>query len=430
MRTLAVALLIAFCPAAAFADARAVVRDIATLIDNNYFDAAKASRIARDLRDDARAGTFDRYREPRELAVVLTAKLKPQDQHFNVIWFKAPAGAIAPSALDAEGRTSSSGTQSHGFRSVSMLPGDIGYIEMRNFAYINFAKPDDPARLAADAALQLISGASAVILDLRNNIGGYADMASYLVSAFMPPDADVYNVVQRRNESESERPKQPYRAPRTQVPLYVLVSGGTASAAEAAAYTLQAAKRATVIGERTSGAANPGGLFPVRDGFNVFISIGTPINPITRTNWEGTGVEPDVPIPAEQALRHAQQLALQSLRDRTSGDASNDVPTDVPTDVQWALEALLAETKPPERVPLGEYAGSYGEAVIAIANDRLQLRRGRRTVQSLAPLRADRYFIVGEPGQHVEFERDTAGKITGFQLLRSNAYATWFPRSR
>lgn len=420
MRTLALAVLIAFCPAAALADARAVVRDIAMLIDNNYFDADKAGEIARDLRNDARGGAFDKYREPRDLAVALTAKLKPQDQHFNVIWFKAPAGTIAPSALDAEGRTSSSGMQSHGFRSVSMLPGDIGYIEMRNFAYVNFAKSDDPARLAADAALQLIAGASAVILDLRNNIGGYADMASYLVSAFMPADADIYNVVQRRNGSESERPKQPYRNPRTQVPLYVLVSGGTASAAEAAAYTLQAVKRATVIGERTSGAANPGGLFPVRDGFNVFISIGTPINPITGTNWEGKGVEPDVPIPAEQALRHAQQLALATLSERASGDVS--------TDIAWALEALVAQTKPPQRVPLGEYAGSYGDAMIALANDKLQLRRGRRSVQTLAPLRADRFFIVGEPGQHVVFERNSAGGITGFQLLRSSAYTTWFPR--
>jgi C-terminal processing protease CtpA/Prc len=424
MRTLALTLLIAFCPTAAFADARAVVRDIATLIDNNYFDADKASEIARDLRGEARAGAFDKYREPRDLAVALTARLKPQDQHFNVIWFKAPAGTIAPSALDAEGRTSSSGMQSHGFRSVSMLPGDIGYIEMRNFAYVNFAKADDPARLAADAALQLIAGASAVILDLRNNIGGYADMASYLVSAFMPADADIYNVVQRRGGSESERPKQPYRNPRTQVPLYVLVSGGTASAAEAAAYTLQAVKRATVIGERTSGAANPGGLFPVRDGFNVFISIGTPINPLTRTNWEGTGVAPDVPIPAEQALRHAQQLALETLSARASGDVS----TDVPTDVKWALDALIAETKPPQRVPLGEYAGGYGDATIAIASDKLQLRRGRRSVQALAPLAIDRFFIVGEPGQHVVFERNTAGRIIGFQLLRSSAYTTWFPR--
>jgi hypothetical protein len=422
MRTLALALLIVVCPAPAFADARAVVRDIATLIDNNYFDAAKADAIARDLRADARAGTFDKYREPRELAVALTAKLKPLDQHFNVIWFKAPDGTIAPSALDAEGRTSAAGMQSHGFRSVSMLPGDIGYIEMRNFAYVNFAKADDPARLAADAALQLIAGSSAVILDLRNNIGGYADMASYLVSAFVPADADIYNVVQHRSGSESERPRQPYRNPRTQVPLYVLVSGGTASAAEAAAYILQTAKRATIIGERTSGAANPGGLFPVRDGFNVFISIGTPINPITRTNWEGKGIQPDATIPAEQALRHAQQLALEALHER-AGDA-------VTTDVQWALEALLAETKPPQRMPLGEFAGTYGDAVIALANDKLQLRRGRRTVQALAPLRVDRFFIVGEPGQHVVFERNAAGKISGFRLQRSNAYTTWFPRAR
>ena len=420
VRIVALALLIVLCIFDARADNREVVRDIATLIDNNFFDAPRAAQIAGTLRDAANAGSFDRYREPRDLAVALTAKLKPHDQHFNVVWFKAPDGTIVPSALDVEGRVPTLGVQNHGFRSVSMLPGGIGYIEMRNFAYVNFAKQDDPVRLAADAALQLIAGASAVILDLRDNIGGYADTASYLVSAFTPPEAIIYNVVQRRDGGESERPKQPYRNPRTQVPLYVLVSGSTASAAEAAAYTLQAAKRATIVGERTSGAANPGGMFPVRDGFNVFISIGTPINPITGTNWEGKGVEPNVQVGAEQALRHAQQLALETLHSRAGGT--------VPTDVQWALEAVLAEIKPPERVPLGEYAGTYGDAGIAIANDALQLRRGRREVQTLAPLRADRFFIVGEPGQHVVFERDAAGKIIGFQLLRSSAYTSWFPR--
>jgi hypothetical protein len=406
--------------AASLADSREVIRDIATLIENNYFDAARASEVARDLRNAARSGAFDEFREPRDLAVALTARLKPVDQHFNVVWFQAPSESRELSVLDTEGRLPSFRGQSYGLRSVAMLPGGIGYIEMRSFSYFSFAKPDDPARLAADAALQLISQASAVILDLRGNIGGYAEMASYFVSAFTPPDAEIFNVVHRRDSVESERPKQHYRNPKTKVPLYVLVSGSTASAAEAAAYMLQAAKRAVIVGERTSGAANPGGMFPVREGFNVFISIGTPINPITRTNWEGTGVRPDVHVSSEQALQRAQQLALESLRDDASGSAS--------VELQWALEALLAEARPATRAVLTEYSGVYSEAVIAIENDKLQLRRGRRAVQTLAPLRADHFFIVGEPNQRVVFERDVAGKITGFQLLRSSAYSSWFPR--
>jgi hypothetical protein len=405
---------------AAFAASREVVQDIATLIENNYFDAAKANEVARDLRSAAKAGTFDEFREPRDLAVALTARLKLVDQHFNVVWFSGSSVSRELSVLDSEGRSPAFRSQSYGIRSVARLPGGIGYIELRNFAYFSFAKPDDPARLAVDAALQLVADASAVIIDLRDNIGGYAAMASYLVSAFTPPDADIFDVVHRRDGIESERPKQHYRNPKTEVPVYVLVNASTASAAEAAAYTLQAAQRAVIVGERTSGAANPGGMFPVREGFNLFISIGTPINPLTGKNWEGRGVQPDVAVSSDEALQRAQRLALEKLRNGAHGSAS--------VEIEWTLEALRAETNPPARAALGDYAGTYGEAVIAIVDDEVTLRRGRRAVQALRPLRPDLFFVAGEPSQRIAFERDARGKVTGFQLLRSSAYSTWFPR--
>ena len=399
-------------------DSREVVGDIATLIENNYFDETKANELARDLRNTARAGTFDRFVQPRDLASALTSRLQQVDRHFNVFWVQGraawsdriSAGNEAPRVF---------GGESYGFRTVSMLPGGIGYIDIRSFAYVS-ARADEPARLAADAALQLIANASAVIIDLRNCIGGYAQMSSYLVSSFTAADAEIFNVVHRRDGIESERPALPYRQPRTNVPLYVLVSGTTASAGESAAYTLQAAKRALIVGERTSGAANPGGSFPVRDGFNVFISIGTPINPITKTNWEAAGVTPDVTVASELALDHAQRLALERLL----GDASGVTNLER----TWALEALHARTRPPRGLVLPQYVGRYGEAEISMSNGTLQLRRGRRAVLTLTSLRADEFFVAGEPTQRVVFERDSKAAITGFQLVRSSTYSMWFPR--
>src|SRR5687767_9644782 len=92
---------------ATFADSRDVVRDVATLIDNNYFDAAKAGAVARDLRSAVRSGAFDHYREPRDLAVALTTQLKTVDQHFNVVWLQAPSESRTLSALDSENRSPS-----------------------------------------------------------------------------------------------------------------------------------------------------------------------------------------------------------------------------------------------------------------------------------------------------------------------------------
>jgi Peptidase family S41 len=286
--------------------------------------------------------------------------------------------------------------------------------------YISFRQPNDPARLAADSALQLVSGAAAVILDLRYAIGGYPEMAGYIVSAFTAPDADIYNVFHGRGDRESERPKQPYPTPRVDVPLYVLVSGITASAAESTAYTLQAAKRAIIVGERTSGAANPGGMLPVGGGFNVFVSNSTPINPVTGTNWEGKGVQPDITIPAEQSLERAHILALQDVLKKGGGSAAREV--------QWALEYLTTKDQPPVTSVLREYAGSYADAIVSIVEGQLSVRRQRHPAMLLRQLSADAFMVVDEPSLRVVFERGEGKAVSGFQLLRASGYSIWHPR--
>jgi len=106
---------------------------------------------------------------------------------------------------------------------------------MRMFADFEFGKPNEPARRAVDAALTMMSNADAVIIDLRNNGGGSPAMVGYLVSAFTKPDANIYNEFRRRDERFSERPGDFYATPMLDVPVFVLISARTASAAEAAA---------------------------------------------------------------------------------------------------------------------------------------------------------------------------------------------------
>lgn len=405
-------------PPAATCATREVVDRIATLIENNYFDADKAANVARDLRAAERAGEFRALSDPRDLAAALTLRLKPVDQHFNVTWVQA--APETRSGVDAQPRSSSGGRGFSGVRSVELLPGGLGYIDLRFFPFMSFKDPNDRVRLAADAALQMTADASAIILDLRNNGGGWPELVGYLVSAFLPADADVYNVIHRRDGTESERPAQLYRSPRVDVPLFVLVSGGTASAAESAAYTLQAAKRALIIGERTLGAANPGGEFPVGEGFNVFISTGTPINPLTGANWEGVGVAPDIEVDAQQALVRAQILALETLlAERPEA-----------TDLKWALEALHAESKPQRTPSVRDYVGPYAGATITASGNVLQLKRDRRLPLTLVRLRDDAFFVSGDPLRRVHFERDASGKIRGFQLLRANGPSAWHPIER
>jgi C-terminal processing protease CtpA/Prc len=92
-------------------------------------------------------------------------------------------------------------------------------------------------------------------------------------------------------------------------PVYVLVDSQTYSAAEAFAYDLQSLKRATIVGTRTRGGANAGGLKELGSDLFVVIPIGRAENPITHSNWGGVGVIPDVQVAPEVAQVTAIALA-------------------------------------------------------------------------------------------------------------------------
>jgi hypothetical protein len=394
---------------------------VADLIEDNYFDAAQGHAIAASLRTAAQAGEFDALRQPRDLATGLTLLLRPLDHHFRVVMSNGAdrrwQGNATSDLIDASATERRS---AYGFRRVEMLPGAIGYIDLQSFAYLSTSKRDDPARVMADAALQLLHDASAIIIDLRDNVGGSSDMAAYLVSAFMPSGSDVYDVIHWRNGTDSERPVLPYPRPRVDVPLYLLISARTASAAEAAAYTLHAAGRAVIVGQTSAGAANVGGIFPVAESLGVFIPIGTPINPITRSNWEGSGVAPDVVVPAGAALPNAEQLALEKALQRNPDSPQAAYMRDV-------LEALRAQSTPQPGPPLDSYVGVYNGAEITRVGDLLALRQGNRIPSSLVRLAGDTFFDQNDPSRRVVFERGADSIITGLRLIYPSGYEVWLP---
>jgi len=399
---------------------RITVTHIATLIEDNYFDAAKGRAIAVRLRSAAQEGEFDTLRRPRDLAAALTSLLQPLDHHFRVIFASdpdrqpssSPSDLVDPSVVERRG--------AYGFRRVEMLPGAIGYIELQFLAELAAGKSDDPARAAVDAALQLVADANAVIIDMRDNVGGSSDMADYLVSAFAPPGADIYDVIHWRNGTDSERPALPYPRPRLNVPLYLLISARTASAAEVAAYTLHAAGRAVIVGQTSAGAANPGGSFPLSEGLSVFIPIGTPINPLTGSNWEGEGIVPDFPIAAQAALPYAERLALETVLDRDPDGPQAGY-------VRQILEALRAQASHRTGPPLGSYQGAYSGIVVSAAGGLLVLRQGDRLPLTLVRLNGDAFFYQDDPSRRVAFERDGNGTIRGLRLTYANGHELWFP---
>jgi hypothetical protein len=390
---------------AAHADIRTDVDGVAAAIEANYFDPKRATTIADGLRKSAKAGEFDRLTDRRDLASELSQRLRKLDGHFSV---DARYGGTQPRRPISRDEPLPEHRINHGFQRVERLAGNIGYIELSFTSDIDFADRDSPARRSADAALALVRDADAVIIDVRRNGGGAPSMVGYLVSAFVAPDADVYNTFYSRKGTQSERPKTPYPSPRLDVPLYVLTSGRTGSAAEAIAYTLQAAKRAQVVGERSAGAANPGDQFVTPQGYAVFVATGSPRNPINGRNWEGVGVTPDVATSNEQALTRARELALEKILAGSISGSSR-------TDAQWALEALRA----PANLTVKDIAGEFGSYTLNVDGGVLYAKVARFPAMKLVPLREDQFYFDDNTSRRLTLERKDGrkdGEIVAIRL--------------
>lgn len=378
---------------------RQAVQHIAELIRSDFYEEARAGSIASDLEKAAGSGAFDRLTDPRDLAMVLSRWLQPEDRHFQVTW---ASGALPP-APQASNGPSDETRVNHGFVEARVLPGGVGYVKIDEFAH--FQGPGSPQQAAADAALAFVANQPSLIIDLRDNGGGSPAMVGYLVQQFVADPRKVANLFRSRRGGETRElsPVPQASPPRLSVPLFLLVSGRTGSSAEALAYTLQAAGRATIVGERTGGAANPGSVQRTAEGFDIFISFGTPINPFTGRNWEKQGVLPDIRVDQADALQVAQMRALE-----TEGTALAAAPARV-------LETLKAVASSPQ-TPSG-LVGLYGEIAIAEREGKLRLEFGRRPERTLVPLDADSFALAEEPGARFRVERESSGQVAAIVRL-------------
>jgi hypothetical protein len=298
------------------AQRKAVVESLAKVVRAQYVHPEVAERTARKL---LRAMDRETYaqEQPESLAEALTRDLQALtgDRHFRVAFqpeFQVPTGPDSepPPAEKALFRRAF-GRQNFGVAQAQVLPGNVGLLDLRFFAPVEFSAP------TITAAMAFLSSTDALILDVRQNDGGDPDTIAFLCSYLFKEGSRVHlNDLHYRAKNEIRQLwTQPTVAgPRhAGKPIYVLTSARTFSGGEELAYDLQAQRRATVVGETTGGGANPGGAVALANGFVAFVPMGQAINPITKKNWEGVGVKPDLAVPAAQALAVAHAQALRAI---------------------------------------------------------------------------------------------------------------------
>lgn len=309
-------------PVAAPAHNGSVVEAAARALEDNYVFPDIGREIAAKLRAKEQAGDYAKFTDPLELAKALTTDIQSVngDKHLRV----RPVGAApaAPSRADFAARARA---ENFGVARAEVLPGNIGYVDLRQFL------PLFAARETMIATMAKVANTRALIFDLRRHRGGAPDTVAFVCSYLFGATPVHLNSIYRRGDDSTTpfytNPDVPGTRFGPDKPVYLLTSSFTFSAAEEFAYNLQTQKRATLIGETTGGGANPGSTHPLPRGLCVFVSDGRAINPITGTNWEGVGVKPEIPTALAEAFPTAYRKALEGV-DLTTLDAATRAALD------------------------------------------------------------------------------------------------------
>lgn len=290
-----------------------IVDAAAKAVEAAYVYPALGKQMAQSIRQHLARGDDAAFTDGPDLAVALTKQLDEisHDRHVRVEWqaMAPPPGSSDETPEDETRMKREFEKMNCGFSKTERLAGNVGYIKLDVFG------PADLCGASATAAYAALGDVDAVIFDLRDDGGGFPDMITYVESYLFAKRTHIYDMYNRLDNKATPiwtNPDVPGKKLPTQ-PVYVLTSARTFSGAEAFAYDLQTTKRATVVGEVTGGGAHPTGPVALDAHFVLMVPSSRPINAVTKTDWEGSGVKPDVSVPAAEALDKAQQLAADKL---------------------------------------------------------------------------------------------------------------------
>jgi len=295
----------------------AAITGMAQSIDTAYVYPDKGQKIAQYLRTEHRRGSFNHAKNWKDLSEMISQSLQQfsRDGHLyvrndpkTVQELRSPPQSHPDSTLQKAGYDpffdgKDAVERNFGFREVSVLEGNVGYIKISE---INVSAKSLPVLYAA---MRLVAGTRALVIDLRNNGGGGSNVGSAMESYFLRGGMPLLEFRTRKGSSHTEKTVDWLLEPRYEKPLFILVNRGTASAAEAFAFALQKHRRARVIGQKSAGGAYMNSWYPVNDQLFISVSTGAPTWPGTTESWEGTGIQPDYPVAEGKELAKVAELS-------------------------------------------------------------------------------------------------------------------------
>lgn len=390
------------------------VSSVSELLLDNYIFPDLAKEMGDYINTQLQSGAYNNITDPVDFAQQLTIDLLKisNDKHIKVSFSPDRVKEmrefmeirLTPEEEDSL-YIEELKPENFGFKKVEILPGNIGYIDFRRFAPANIIEEK------VFSVMEFLKDTDALIFDMRYNSGGSASGVQLICSYLFGKEPVHLNDLYFRPMDTTEqfwtlKELKGKRLP--DIPVYILTSSFTFSGAEEFSYDLKALNRATLVGQSTGGGAHPGGPEIANDYFYINIPKGRAINPYTKTNWEGTGVSPDVDIDSRLALTKAHILALEKVLTNVNNDQTKSQLNFLIGSLKDALNAPEIDVN-----TLKSYVGTYGERNITYENGQLYFQRGWRQTYEMSPISEDTFMLMDMPYFRIKFDKDANGKVIG-----------------
>ncbi|HQQ95380.1 MAG TPA: S41 family peptidase [Bacteroidia bacterium] len=387
-----------------------LVDTLAWQLRKYYVFKDAATRMGAYIQKRCKEGYYNTISDPHVLAGQLTKDVSSVhlDEHFHVEYNPEAARELAGEIEDVprfvEDKLNKEREKNFGFKKVEILNGNIAYLEISTFSRLNAY-----SKKTADAALELISNSSALIIDLRYGTGGSLDMVNHIMSKFFSTRTHITDIYLRSENDTLHYWTQPDSMPGRlcQIPVYILTSYKTFSAAEALTYGLQSLKRATVVGEVTRGGAHTVKYRNLSSGFISDIPFGVARSPVTKTNWEKIGITPDVMVNEENAPETAEKLIFENAFLKCQDSLMKKK-------LRWEYDLLESNNHPypMDTAMLRKFSGNYGPYTVYFKENCLYYQKVGKAVFPLMPLNANTMKVKGNDSFRIEFIAGNNGLYT------------------
>lgn len=400
-----------------------------------YVYPDKVDLMLTNVKKNYKSGAYNKVENRAELASQLFKDIQQsyKDGHFFIRYNPERSEflqAPMPDSIQQQERErgkNEAKESNFGFRKTEILQGNIGYLRLdRFYPFVDEGKP------TLEGAFRFVSNCKALIIDMRYNGGGVPDMVLQTQSYFFTEKTRMNDIIDSKNDTIKRWADPTTTNFRLSMPVYILTSRYTFSGAEDFAYGLQQVKRATVVGDTTGGGAHPSGEFSIGQGFVIRIPTHRSFNLITKTDWEGIGVRPDIAVSSEEALTKAQVLIFTELLAKAKDEEEKQV-------FQWNLKSienkvLLTKQLQKEsiKIPKGALLKYCGYYVASDPNDRsapfaiiLKENKIYRHFDAgyddaLVPISTTKFVIDDESARTIEFLTNDNGEMSDLMLAKQS----------